>query len=417
MKYRRTHKSRLTLILVISLFSTACHVSSKENGETTTYSLGVTPISTGSVSYTSFVESVVVSSEKSTEKYSGDLFADDFFIIDNSRKNASIYEIEVATPMSWSEPWLRSHGSAFTFEPVCTLHWSVDYYSNYAARWYLGSPFVYNSSTDHQSQNHSPDDSSQAIYSPPAGTTVNTTKSIRAIPIGSIPNYEELPINVINGHINPESKVICLELDTSAFPMETGYLSSTYDTYNLIGIAENYLDEIPVGGAMSVVALVSGDYVYEYDELVGPTRGGALIMQDSPLSRNENSLVSIYQTKEFCVKEVVYSNLPIKPVLECKDEILKAFDYSPLVCSSEGIQFYAAELAYMPLSDFDLKEKDYISSGHTYLIPVWNVFFRSSYDDGGIPGTGCVTIGAISGKSLYSEEYPYQDSRVYSDEI
>ena len=70
----------------------------------------------------------------------------------------------------------------------------------------------------------------------------------------------------------------------------------------------------------------------------------------------------------------------------------------------------------MPISDYDVNAYDYAVDGHTYLIPVWQVYYKGDFMGMGI-GTGCIVIDAVTGESIYSTEYSYQDKRIFGSEI
>ena len=156
----------------------------------------------------------------------------------------------------------------------------------------------------------------------------------------------------------------------------------------------------------------SGDYVYEYGGVVGPTVGSSLIMGSSTYARNGNTVIAMYRAKEFSIKSIVEENLPVKPIPECIQGVKDALSYYPF--DLDNVQFYAAELVYEPLSDFNIEARDFDENGHTYLVPVWHVYYIATEMDM-LSGTGFVSINAITGEALYSSEYSYQDKRIFEN--
>lgn len=420
MIYKEMRLFHLSVVLLcMSVMLAACHTSTGIQEAETSLPLGVTPIVTKQNAKTtdfSIVEEKSSSTESENVMPSDSFFSNDFFILDNSDGYVNIYEIDVSVPMSRSQQWASEHAADLFFEEINTDHWTTEPYLFNSVRWFFGTSFVY-SEVEEIEHGTKPDGFEDDIFSPPPGITIKTTRTIQSLPFSSIPHREELPTNHVSLNKQVDCKVACLDLCNSDFPMETGYLSSEYDTYHLVGLADCYLDGIPIGGTMSVIALPGGDYVYEYGDLVGPTRGGTLITGETAYSRYEDTIIGVYRTRDFRVKCIVSEKQPIMPVLKCRSAIEEALLYDPFIDSCNGIQMYAAELAYMPISEFDLQTKDFKKNGHTYLVPVWNVYYRSSDNASGITGTACVSINAITGNALYSKDYPYQDKRIYEDGI
>jgi hypothetical protein len=420
MSYKKTLLPRVSVVLLnVSVLLTSCHNSSGFQETESSLPLGVTPIETKQSSEStdySIVEKKRKSVESEIKTDTDTFYSDNFFVLDNSDGFAGVYEIDVTDPMSRSHQWASEHTEALFFDEINTDHWTSEPHLRCSVRWFFGTLFVFSEveATEHGTKANAPEDD---IYSPPSGITVKTTNTIRAIPFGSIPYSDELPINSESEEKKANLMVACLDLSDSAFPMETGYLSSEYDIYHFVGLADCYLDRIPIGGTMNIIASPVGDYVYEYGDLVGPTVGGALITGETEYSRYEDTIIGMYRTRDFRVKNIVGKKQPIMSVLMCRDAIEEALLYDPFIDSCNGLQIYAAELVYMPISEFDLQTRDFKKNGHTYLVPVWNVYYRSSDPATGMPGTSCVLIDAITGKALYSSDYPYQDKRLYEDGI
>lgn len=128
--------------------------------------------------------------------------------------------------------------------------------------------------------------------------------------------------------------------------------------------------------------------------------------------RNDNIVIILTRTGDFSIKSEVKADLTIKSVFECKEGIEDALNYLlnvlPYYYSIENVHFYAAELVYVPLSNFADTTLDFLEDGKTYLVPVWNPYF--------VAGQYClrfsVTIDGITGQSLYSKEYSLNDPRL-----
>ena len=419
--FQKMKRNLVLASVFMMMFTSACQGAPTKTASKESVTVGITPIVSTDVANTSSVssetESLMLPSETSkTMHLPEEMFVDDFLVLDNSNGFANVYEIEMELPFRRSRSWASEHPKAAIFNEVNTANWESEYSLNWSMGWFFGSPFNY-TTDDSSNRGQKTDSTHDTFYQPPADIVEKTTSTIHTIKASSLEHLDEFPSYQGRGKLQSDWSVVCLDLDCNSFPEETGYLPKEYDTLHLIGIASDYIDGIPVGGTMDIIAPHIGDYVYEYDLIDGPTIGGALILGKPMYSRNKDVVVGIKNAKNFDVTRPVRSNLVVKPIDECLSGIQKASDYDTMKSGFyKDTKYYAAELAYMPISDYDVNAYDYAVDGHTYLIPVWQVYYKGDFMGMGI-GTGCIVIDAVTGESIYSTEYSYQDKRIFGSEI
>lgn len=405
------NKKTVVLLLVVLVMAQSGCSSNTESGESDS-SLGVTPIATK--------ENVVVSSLETGESSANyvsnaipeGLFSDNFVILDNNIEAANIYEIDVTTPFHRTVEWAANNAEQMYAPTFVTDNWIDDSNLCFVLQWFMGSGFTCYSQESAEAE--STGESSLIRYDPPSGTMKNMTETVHTIPINSIPDWEEIPITCMDGTIDPTAQVACIELDGNVFPREAcyapgepPYFPDECDTLHCFGLSDHYINGIPLMGTLNILGVPSG--IFEYHEMVGPTYGfcSNLFTKRGGARRNHDYVVFTLQSMDFSIKSTVQKDLPIKPVLECVDGICDALDYLPYY-SAGNVEIYIAELAYLPLSELDINTLDFPEDAKTYLVPVWNLYFRYGEN----AGFCCATIDAISGESLYSKEYGFNDPRL-----
>lgn len=417
-------KKSISVVLVFSLlFVTACHSSSSVENDEQSRPNDITPIVTSITSKESVdsqpdktyslpsVNPSRIEIPEDLEK----LFADNFIILDNSNGKANIYEIDVTAPFHYTREWEEKNGETFRqlswFEAE---NWMVDDNLIFVKEWYMGKSFqCYLNPQNEVPQGDNP----QIMYKAPEDTFANTTKRMKSTTISSIPNWNELPFVTVKESVDPQMLVPFVSLDGTIFPREAcfepgkpPYFPEEYDELQLIGLVDKYIDGIPVLGTLNMFSIPTG--VYDYEGILHTAETIGIMSQQTIPYRNENIVIILTRTGDFSIKSEVKSDLPIKSVFECKEGIEDSLNYllnnPPYYYSIEDVHFYAAELVYLPLSNFDDISLDFPENGKTYLVPVWNLYFEA----GPYCPYFCVTIDAISGQSLYSKEYSLNDPRL-----
>ena len=417
-------KKSISVVLVFSLlFVTACHSSSSVENDEQSRPNDITPIVTSITSKESVdsqpdktyslpsVNPSRIEIPEDLEK----LFADNFIILDNSNGKANIYEIDVTAPFHYTREWEEKNGETFRqmswFEAE---NWIGDDNLIFVKEWFLGKSFqCYLNPQDEVPQEDNP----QITYRSPKDTFADTTKRMRSTTINSIPNWNELPFITVKEPVDSQIQVPFVSLDGTIFPREAclepgkpTYFPKEYDELQLIGLVDKYIDGIPVRGTLNMFSIPTG--VYDYGDILQTAETIGIMSQQTIPYRNENIVIILTRTGDFSIKSEVKADLPIKSVFECKEGIEDSLNYllnvPPYYYSIEDVHFYAAELVYLPLSNFDDKTLDFPEDGKTYLVPVWNLYFEA----GQYCPYFCVTIDAITGQSLYSKEYSLNDPRL-----
>jgi len=368
------NKKTVVLLLVVLVMAQSGCSSNTESGESDS-SLGVTPIATK--------ENVVVSSLETGESSANyvsnaipeGLFSDNFVILDNNIEAANIYEIDVTTPFHRTVEWAANNAEQMYAPTFVTDNWTDDPNVWYVLQWSMGSGF---NCYAQKSTETDPSDGNSLI------------------------------------RYDPTAQVACIELDGNVFPREAcfepgepPYFPEEFDTLHCFGLSDYYINGIPLIGTLNILGVPNG--IFEYHEMVGPTYGScsSLFTKSGGARRNHDYVVFTLQSMDFSIKSTVQKDLPIKPVLECVSGICDALDYLPYY-SAGNVEIYIAELAYLPLSELDISALDFPEDAKTYLVPVWNLYFRYGEN----AGFCCATIDAISGESLYSKEYGFNDPRL-----
>jgi len=335
------------------------------------------------------------------------LFDEDLVILDNSDGLASIYEIDVLLPYSISQKWAEDHPTVES--DLCrtvTEHWKMNYDLLYAIQWFWGRSFTWNTITE---ENDRQKFDNLIQYSPPPNTIMETVKTAHIIPISDLPYWEELPISFTDGEISSTNNVICYDLRNEYFPQETSIFPDNVNTLHFVALSQYYVDNIPVNGTMETLGIPRG--VFQKKDLVGPTIGSRLLSVISIPHIINDYFFCMTKTADFKILSTVEKDKRIKPVYDCEEGIVKGSEY--LGYEVDNIHIFAAELAYMPLSDFNISAGDFYENAHTYLIPVWNFYFRSE----DVSGFCCISVDAITGDSLYSDEYLFQDERIFGSGV
>lgn len=415
----------LSELLVCSfLFTTACHThSSVETDEQQSWPNDITPIVTNGSSRESIDNTTVapyslpsnspsrIEIPENMEK----MFTDDFLILDNSNGSANVYEINVDAPFHYTREWEEKYGE--TQRNMTWLeaeNWTGEDNLLFVKKWFLGGSFsCYSKPQDEVPQADNP----QITYNSPEDTFANTIKGIKGTTIDSIPNWDELPFVSVTETVDAHMQVPYVTLDGTVFPREAcfepgkpPYFPKDYDELQLIGLVDKYIDGIPVLGALNMFSIPTG--VYDYGNILTTAETLGIMSQNTIPYRNRNIVVIMTRTGDFSIKSVVKSDLPVKSVFECKEGIEDALNYllnvPPYYYSIDDVHFYAAELTYLPLSNYDVNAYDFPEDGKTYLVPVWNLYFEA----GRYCPYFCVTIDAVTGQSLYSKEYTLNDPRL-----
>lgn len=427
-------KFPIVLILCMSIVLSACSRSSKESKESvegenlmtsdSQLAQDVTPIATKPAEQTSetFQGTIETNPTETTQNerivdISNRAFADNFTVIDNSGGTVNVYEIDVALPLHTTRQWQEEHGkdeSQLSFFEAD--HWTYAYDILFVRDWYFGSAF--NCFAEEVSENGSTKDTPLIRYTPPEDTIRNTVAGMSVMTIGEIPDWESLPFDTSVGSIDPDQPILCFNFDGAVFPRNArycpgkpAYFPEDCDVLHCVGIADKYIDNIPVCGDFNYMSCPRG--VFEYGDLISHTKGSCLMHTQGIPYRNGDTILHFGRSGDFTIRSVVKEDIPLKPVTECLDAVAESLEYfnSPLpYLSMDTVQIYAAELAYLPLSEYDLDTYDYSESAKTYLVPVWNFYLYSETYN--CCCSFCISIDATTGKALYSKEYALDDPRM-----
>lgn len=406
-----------TILISITILTSSCNSKSDIGGSDP--SLDVTPIASSSLTEStesnllavSGTRNAISSNEKEDIGTIDDLLAENFAVLDNSDGFANIYKISVDIPFQRGRQWAEEHPGIFSeLASIDANGWAFDYNLLFVKEWFFGKQFSCYSK-EIPERGEIPDDVEVITYTPPFGIAQNTLDKLCITSIDSIPGWKQLPFDAVIGEISPKYQIMCLEYSRDDFPQDakltpsdTPYFPQEYENIRYVGLAEKYIDGIPVGGTLNYMAGPTG--VYEYDSILEHALGTTLLTSLSSPYINQDVAIQMMRTGGFEINEIVKEKCRVCPLEECTEGISDALTYLPF--SAGDIKIFAAELVYMPLSEFDVDKLNYSENAATYLIPVWNLYFTSGQ---GIPAC-CITIDAITGCSIYSKEYSIQDSRL-----
>ena len=268
----------------------------------------------------------------------------------------------------------------------------------------------------------------------------------RAKSIENIHNVESVPLkNLAGGNdiaeklgIPPETKVMCWTYNLDGFPWEyfdgSDWIKVDKDieTVQYVQMSSQYVDGLPLTGSRS---FCSGKDTFEWDGVIGPSRLRNNISEDNPqtiYSRSNGGCAYCFPTNTYTITDTVLTDQEIVDPKDCLDAIKEALIYDPAFSDrtpsadnpflvhiwETEVEVYMMELSYVVLDPEPYEKNDPDLASHELtLVPVWEVYFTvMDPHDTRLLQNRQIMINAVTGESLYSEEYgPDENEVLYPD--
>lgn len=254
-------------------------------------------------------------------------------------------------------------------------------------------------------------------------TSIQNIRSVELVPISTIKEYEKV---VEKQGIERSRKVLCWTYTIKDFPQQLGDYAwfeapTNLDTIKYIRVSPQYIDDLPVYGKCSGCGIDT----FEWPGVIGPScignEGALEIVRVNP----SNTCMFDIERRTYTIKKSMQSNISIVDPVTCLDEIEKALKYDPCVNAAKSVdpnkedlyhiwgndvEVYCMELTYAafdstyPINADATEEK--LRQHNICLIPVWEVYYYITNPDNELTiSNGTVMINALTGKSLFSDEY------------
>lgn len=257
---------------------------------------------------------------------------------------------------------------------------------------------------------------------------LNNLLSVQFVPLTEIDDYEEIVRGI---SIDPKTEVLCWSYNMGDFPWDiyrdndSFSVSSGLQTINYIILHGQYVDGLPIQSGLCGAE----GAVYEWEEVMAPSQQVSLheSLQCNP------SMTCVFQigdTSQYNLSGAFCEEMNIISAHDCLPGIKKALSYAPDVVfrpspdlSKENlrqiygtdIEVYCMELSYA-LFDSDPFD-DNLDTHEITMIPVWKVYYivtNSIYANEDIVSYGELFINAVTGDSLYSDNYkPYGNEHLF----
>ena len=330
------------------------------------------------------------------------VLGEDLLIVDYGKSAANVYQAEYSEDRPfWGEEWYE----AIFFE---------------IQEWCIGIPVMYSSSADNGVNNFAVQDHK---------TSLQNLRSVELITIDSIDEYEEV---VRRQGIKSNSKVLCWTFAIKDFPTQIADYNGVeapadLDTIKYMRVCPQYVDDLPVYGKCTFC----GVDTFEWPGVMGPScsayEGNTEIVRVNP----SYTCMFDIERRTYSIKATVQSNISIVDPTTCVEEIEKALRYDPCAVAAHSadpqkedmyhiwekdVEVYCMELAYAAFDTSypkrDATEEE-LRQHDLFLIPVWEVYYVVTNPDNELTiSSGLVMINALTGESLFSDEYgPFENTQ------
>ena len=333
-------------------------------------------------------------------------YSDELLIVDYGKESANVYHAQYA-PLadSWGDDWM-----VYGFVEI--------------QDWCRGCPITIDGGD---------------YYVLDRQTAIMNIKNVHVKSLEDIAEGEEIARRM---NLDPSSSILCWSYSINDFPSKEfealDYFCAPVDLEQIqyTRISAQYIDGIPVYGTTSGYKL----YTYEWPGVIKVSRLADTGVKDGyHINPSQTCILDIERAK-YSKTETVESDMAIVPPESCLEEIKKALMYDPsavlqtsvdrskeelLDIWGKAVEVYCMELSYVALdpnprlcdeNGYNEPEEDRMKHELT-LVPVWEVYYiiTNPKNDTTV-ADGKVMINAITGQSLYSNQYgPNQNKDLYPE--
>lgn len=234
--------------------------------------------------------------------------------------------------------------------------------------------------------------------------------------------------------VPPETEVLCWTYEIDGFPWEyfdgSDWITVEKDieTVQYVQMSSQYVDGLPLTGSRT---FCSGNDTFEWEGVIGPSRLRNNISETYPeanYSKIDGDCTYCFPTNTYTITDTVLEDQPIVDPRDCLDSIREALIYDPAfsnqIPSADNpflvhiweteVSVYMMELSYVVLDPEPYEENDpNLSSHELTLVPVWEVYFTvMDPHDTRLLQNRKIMINAVTGESLYSENYGPDENEV-----
>ncbi len=254
-------------------------------------------------------------------------------------------------------------------------------------------------------------------YLPDCETSKNNIQNVQLITLNEIEGYEDIASKM---NLPADSQILRWTYTIKDFPTQCYSDFRVYDMPENIQemqyaqISAKYIDGLPTYGEGSLAL----NPTYEWTDVIEPSHIAIGAREEGTRYVNKTKEI-VFEPRytHYIVGETIESDLPVVDPRTCEDEIKRALEYEPIVWGfndeihhiwENNIEIYCMELTYVALDPkpnlVDDPEREFMNHD-LYLVPAWEVYFTITNPEETGVYSGKVLINAVTGKSLYSDEY------------
>ena len=267
---------------------------------------------------------------------------------------------------------------------------------------------------------------STEFFIPDYNNSILNAQNVCLISLNEIDDYEAIAQRL---DILPDSQILCWTYDVKDFPDKYAqYMEFTtivdIKEMKYARISSQYVDNIPTYGTTSCY----GECTFDWEGIIKPSRIADEGILDSGRINPTRTFYFEPGRGKYHVEEALISESPVVSPETCLDEIKRAIKYYPcavignaeiLDIWEKNIEVYCMELTYCPLDPCPRNPDESESSHQLHelcLVPAWQVYYTVADPNSDRVCCGKVLINAVTGKSLFSDEYgPGENTELYPD--
>ncbi|MBR5975938.1 MAG: hypothetical protein IK020_12230 [Clostridiales bacterium] len=264
-------------------------------------------------------------------------------------------------------------------------------------------------------------------------TSLENLHSVQCILLKDIDDGSEIAERI---GVATDSRILCWTYQIKDFPWsfyeQEDYfkVSDGLQSIQYARLCTQYIDDIPVYGKGSLQYCDT----YEWTGVMEPSRLADTGYEILHINPSETCILD-FERSRYSVSDTVMKDVPVIDPMSCLNEIKNALRYNPLVDQrisadpsqedfyhiwEKDVEVYCMELTYAAFDpcprDFEETEEDHQLHNLT-LVPVWEVYYSITNPENDTSVSyGMVMINAVTGESLYSNEYgPNTNTELYPD--
>lgn len=333
-------------------------------------------------------------------------FSDSFLVVNYGKSTVNVYQANYDQPSgSWGDEWL-------------------DPGMFYVKDWAMG----------HVSGLYLEKGDSVLYFCQERDVSIKNLQNVRVATLNEIDDFEEIQQRL---GIGPESRFLCWTLEVRDFPIDLfGRLDpsiaemdvSKITTIQFANVGAQYIDGLPVTGCDRDTRRC---ITYDWPGVIKPSRlayfrGSGEAWKANP---SRTAVIEIDKAR-YNISKTVSSDLSLVDPDSCLEEIKRALAYRPetngristdpgkpnlLDIWGKDIEIYCAELVYLPLDAQPYKmdeSEDSLFQHEISLVPVWEIYYTiTNTENETTVEYGSLPINAVTGKSMYSEEYGADENK------